>query len=213
MKVSLALHQICILISPRAFWKSAELQDFTHQSHIPCSPQGKRLLQASFGRRACSSKEARWVLGLSSSFPTFRYEAYEALDAFSNHFGQSGISLLILVDLCGLFLAARRERRCISPALSWIWDSNLQMGGSGELLWVVWRCLPPQSAPLLLEEGITCFSPHVHWAREACKVLCQSWTLTEEELWDFSICKKMILLLHKSREWKSPAYFFFLTPP
>lgn len=76
VKVSLAFHQICTLISPRAFWKSAELQDFAHHNHIPCSPQGKRLLQASFGRRACSSKEARWDLGLFSFFPLCGYKLW-----------------------------------------------------------------------------------------------------------------------------------------
>lgn len=167
VKVSLAFHQICILLSPRAFWKSAELQDFTHQSHIPCSPQGKRLLQASFGRRACSSKEARWVLGLFSFFPSFRDET---LDACSNISGKA-ISLTPYIGRSSwLVLAERSERRCISPALSRIWDRNFQLGGSGELLWVVWRCSPPQSAPLLLEEGIMWFSLCAHCDGEACKV-------------------------------------------
>lgn len=48
----------------------------TNHSLIPCSPQGKRLLQASFGGRICSSKEARWDLGLPSFFSLSVYKIW-----------------------------------------------------------------------------------------------------------------------------------------
>lgn len=128
VKVSLTFHQICTFISLRAFWTSAELQDFTHHSHIPCSPQGKGLLQASFDRRICSSKEARWDLGFSSFFPLSMFKIWN-LECILQPLLRSGTSQTVSICISTstwLILTERREGRPVSAAL--LLDSNFSAG-------------------------------------------------------------------------------------
>lgn len=170
VKVSLTFHQICTLISPRAFWKSTELQDLLITVLFLVLLKERDCSRLVLVEEFVPQKKQGETWGFPHSSP-FLCIRYEISNACSNYFRQSGTSQTvgIYISRSTWFILTEKGRaRPYQQLYCWIWDSSFQLGGS-DLIWMAHR-RSPLHLVLVLEKSLTLCSLEVQLDGEGLRI-------------------------------------------